>query len=224
MFSKRYGLVIKMEQKIEERTILLKCPKCDWIQEENKSFYDEYNTICSHSSLPFVTKPHPYTCPNHTSHIELIKVESYDELKTRFEEDVEKLQKLCPHPKTEVTDWIDEWWAPGHSTGQEVKICQLCKDEINRRVHCQICHTPITDYKWIKGDGTNDHPGGTKYCEKCWGLKPAGWYVYCKKCQCQLVLISGNESKCHCPNSDCPNNKEIMEIPRDDDEEIKSSP
>jgi hypothetical protein len=40
-----------------------------------------------------------------------------------YEEYQQKLKQLqgkdCPH--SDETDWMEEWWAPGHSTGRRSK-------------------------------------------------------------------------------------------------------
>ena len=55
---------------------------------------------------------------------------TYDELKNEFDENVKKLRAECTHP--DISDWIDEYWAPAHSTGYKVKICNICKKEVER--------------------------------------------------------------------------------------------
>lgn len=41
-----------------------------------------------------------------------------------YQAKLEQLQESCPH--TELSDWMEEWWAVGHSTGYFVKICERC--------------------------------------------------------------------------------------------------
>jgi len=55
---------------------------------------------------------------------------TYKQLRDKFDKDVKKLQKECPHKKT--TDWVDKWWAPGHSCGFKVKICLRCNKEVEQ--------------------------------------------------------------------------------------------
>ena len=48
----------------------------------------------------------------------------YDRLSDEFRHKAVELQKTCPHKKT--TAWIAEWWAVGHSTGRQIKVCLNC--------------------------------------------------------------------------------------------------
>lgn len=47
------------------------------------------------------------------------------QLRQKHKEELETLQANCPHMK--VTDWMDQWWAPGHSTGNLVRVCYDCE-------------------------------------------------------------------------------------------------
>lgn len=61
------------------------------------------------------------------------------ELKNKYEEDLKNLQENCPH--SSISDWVDEYWAPGHSTFKKIKYCRICwktveeKDLINLNIH-----------------------------------------------------------------------------------------
>lgn len=46
--------------------------------------------------------------------------EKYKKLQER---DLAKLQRKCKHP---TTTWCDQQWAPGHSTGMVVLVCDIC--------------------------------------------------------------------------------------------------
>lgn len=52
---------------------------------------------------------------------------TYEDLKKKFESDVADLQERCDHPET---TWMEKAWAPGHSTGKAVEICDICNKEI----------------------------------------------------------------------------------------------
>lgn len=45
------------------------------------------------------------------------------ELRWKFQQDLEKLQKQCPHLES---DWIEHYYAPGHYVGM-VKVCKNCE-------------------------------------------------------------------------------------------------
>jgi hypothetical protein len=38
--------------------------------------------------------------------------------------EIAELQGTCPH--REISDWAEEWWAPGHATGHRIKYCLRC--------------------------------------------------------------------------------------------------
>jgi len=47
--------------------------------------------------------------------------EYYDKQK---EKEIKLLQKICKHISSK---WCEEWWAPGHSTGRTVRLCDRCE-------------------------------------------------------------------------------------------------
>jgi len=55
---------------------------------------------------------------------------TYNQLKKEFNKKVESLQSSCKHKN--LTPWLEEWWAPGHSTGNVVKICRKCNKVIKK--------------------------------------------------------------------------------------------
>lgn len=55
---------------------------------------------------------------------------TYDSLKKEFDNKVEFLQKQCPHKKT---DWFDEYFAIGHSTGKQIRVCLRCNKELEKK-------------------------------------------------------------------------------------------
>lgn len=57
-------------------------------------------------------------------------MKSYDELKEEFDETVEKLRNGCPHK--ELSEWMEYFWAPAHSTGELVKSCKMCRKIVRR--------------------------------------------------------------------------------------------
>jgi hypothetical protein len=56
---------------------------------------------------------------------------TYNELKEDFERKVEHLQAVCKHKN--VSGWMEEWWAPGHSTGNSVKYCDDCNKKFVKK-------------------------------------------------------------------------------------------
>ena len=48
----------------------------------------------------------------------------FKDLIKKHEKEIKQLQKNCKHKK--ITDWLSEYWAPGHLTMRQVKICKEC--------------------------------------------------------------------------------------------------
>ncbi|HEY3405392.1 MAG TPA: hypothetical protein VGK59_18535 [Ohtaekwangia sp.] len=53
------------------------------------------------------------------------------ELWEKYKSDLKELQANCGHP--EISDWMEEQWAPAHGTGVEVRVCKNCNITIDRR-------------------------------------------------------------------------------------------
>lgn len=58
-------------------------------------------------------------------------MKSYKTLKKEFEKQIKELQKNCKHKNC---TWMEYYLAFGHSSGYEVKICNFCNKEVDRRV------------------------------------------------------------------------------------------
>ena len=52
---------------------------------------------------------------------------TYKILEKEFNKKVKALQKECKHEKTE---WYEQWWAIGHSSGFRVQICLKCNKKL----------------------------------------------------------------------------------------------
>ena len=85
------------------------------------------------------------------------------EMRKRHEIEIKKLQDDCLHEI--VSRWMDECWAPAHSSGFQVKYCLNCEKSMVRRTSCRICGIVTENYK--PGLGTKSRPFGVYYCEKC---------------------------------------------------------
>lgn len=90
-------------------------------------------------------------------------METIKEMRERHKREIAELQAKCPHQ--EVSDWVQEYWAPAHSTMFQVKVCQACGKVVGRRTKCRKCGKIVEDYK--AGIGTHSRPGGTYYCLDC---------------------------------------------------------
>jgi hypothetical protein len=88
---------------------------------------------------------------------------TYEELEKEFHQKVKELREKCEHEK--VSDWMTYYWAPGHSTGLEVRICERCRTIITERTHCWQCGSWVEKPNWIEGDG-KEVPIGTIFCSQ----------------------------------------------------------
>ncbi len=54
-----------------------------------------------------------------------MKIKTVKELRDKHKKEIEEFQKKCKHP--EISDWMEEWWGIEHSTGRQVKVCNICE-------------------------------------------------------------------------------------------------
>jgi RNA polymerase subunit RPABC4/transcription elongation factor Spt4 len=88
-----------------------------------------------------------------------------ERLYEQYQRDLKHLQETCPH--AELTDWNEEWWAPGHSTGREVKACANCNKIVQVRRQCHVCTQWFAEEHLKQGDGARLAFGGW-YCASCY--------------------------------------------------------
>lgn len=50
--------------------------------------------------------------------------------------EIKALQDSCSHD--ERSEWMDHWWAPGHSSGYCVKLCNRCGKTLEQKSHMRI--------------------------------------------------------------------------------------
>ncbi|HDH44919.1 MAG TPA: hypothetical protein ENG66_05975 [Thermococcus sp.] len=86
-----------------------------------------------------------------------------EKLTREYEEKVRALQESCPHKH--LSRWQPLFWALGHPTRFEVRICKRCGKIVKRRTHCDTCGKPVLVEKAIEGDGKTV-PLGTYFCSK----------------------------------------------------------
>ena len=53
------------------------------------------------------------------------------ELREQLEKEIKALQELCHHSET---SWMDQCWAPAHSTGNQVLVCRCCEKILETKV------------------------------------------------------------------------------------------
>ena len=87
---------------------------------------------------------------------------NYEQLEKEFKKKVDELKKNCKHKK--LSPWSTEWWAMGHETGFQVRVCKCCREIIKRRRVCMDCGKVTEDY--INGDGKR-RPLGEYFCKEC---------------------------------------------------------
>ncbi len=91
-------------------------------------------------------------------------METYETLREEFDRKVEALRERCTHPK--VSGWMVEWWAPAHSTGHEVKACEICGMVVNRRANCSKCGRLLEEKEFVYGKG-DTRPTSEVFCQAC---------------------------------------------------------
>ena len=96
-------------------------------------------------------------------------METYESLREEFDRKVEELRERCAHPK--VSDWTIEYWAIAHSTGYEVKLCEICGTTVNRRTVCLKCGNMLEEKDFVYGDGKGRAVNEVlcQACEDKWG-------------------------------------------------------
>ncbi len=55
----------------------------------------------------------------------------FEALEEKYESDVKKLQRTCPHKRK--SEWREQWWALGHSTGYIVRVCLNCNRILDKK-------------------------------------------------------------------------------------------
>jgi hypothetical protein len=86
-------------------------------------------------------------------------------LHDEYQRKLKQLQETCPHK--EQTDWLEEWWAPGHSTDRMVKTCKNCNKVLQAKRCCQGCLKEFLESELQEGDGRT-LPFGAWYCGDCY--------------------------------------------------------
>ena len=54
-----------------------------------------------------------------------MKKSDAEKLDAKHKKDWIRLRRRCKH--VEKSDWVAEYWAPGHGTGRQVKYCLNCR-------------------------------------------------------------------------------------------------
>ena len=90
-----------------------------------------------------------------------------ERLYEQYQRDLRHLQDTCPHEH--LTDWMEEWWAPGHSTGRKVRACANCNKVVETTRRCQVCHGEFFEQELTEGDGRS-LPKGAWYCDICFRM------------------------------------------------------
>ena len=55
---------------------------------------------------------------------------TYRWLKKEFDRKVLDLQKKCPHKH--LSKWMEVCWAPGHYTGDRIRVCNDCNKQVSK--------------------------------------------------------------------------------------------
>ena len=57
--------------------------------------------------------------------------EDIKQMRERHRKEIELLQNGCKH--TNFSDWMEEQWAPAHSAGSLVRLCNFCEKVVERK-------------------------------------------------------------------------------------------
>ena len=57
-------------------------------------------------------------------------ISNYDTIVDDFKKKIKLAQETCLHEKTQ---WVEEYWALGHSTGCMLKVCLNCNKTLERK-------------------------------------------------------------------------------------------
>lgn len=87
-----------------------------------------------------------------------------ERLRQEYQQKLKQLQETCPHE--EKTDWLEEWWAPGHGTGRRVRACANCNKILEAKRCCAVCGHQFLEANLQPGDG-HVLPLGASYCAAC---------------------------------------------------------
>ena len=55
---------------------------------------------------------------------------SAKEIRKKCDEDIKKLQEICNHSSS---TWCEEYWAIAHSTGRQVRVCDICEKSLETK-------------------------------------------------------------------------------------------
>ena len=86
-------------------------------------------------------------------------------LKEEYERKLKYLQESCKH--NNVTDWLQQEWAPAHRTRYMVKQCNTCWKLVSKKTRCDECKKEIIDDEIKKGNGKPSTPYGGAWCNDC---------------------------------------------------------
>jgi hypothetical protein len=87
-----------------------------------------------------------------------------ERLYKEYKRKLKHLQETCPH--SEQTDWLEEWWAPGHSSDRKVKTCANCNKVLQAKRCCRSCSKEFVEAELKEGNG-RALPAGAWYCTAC---------------------------------------------------------
>lgn len=88
-----------------------------------------------------------------------------ERLHAEYQRKLKHLQETCPHEK--LTDWKEEWWAPGHPTGRLVRSCANCNKIVKTKRTCDVCRKEFPESELKEGDG-HLLPLNRRYCPGCY--------------------------------------------------------
>jgi len=67
-----------------------------------------------------------------------------EKLQEKHRAEIKTLQDSCLH--SEKSGWMEHWWAPGHSSGYCVRLCERCGKTLETKSHVDI---PLKEHPYL---------------------------------------------------------------------------
>lgn len=74
-------------------------------------------------------------------------MKTYKQLEKEFQDKVNELQSKCKHKK--LSEWMECYWAPGHSSGTSSRICLICQKKVYSEYPAKICKCGKINHWWM---------------------------------------------------------------------------
>lgn len=141
--------ISKVKFKLEFSGILIRnCTVCKGSDKENKMHIPKSIKIGKYDI---------YLIPIGDEVDSMVNKTEYEKLQETFDKQVKFLQDTCPHEKTQ---WMEHWWAMGHSSGYKVEVCLNCNKTLREKPTAK--ERKAANQKWIDENTSNEMKGKKK--------------------------------------------------------------